>query len=61
MGRHKINKDDKRYVVSCYLSPSQVNTLDRIAEMQNRSRSNVIEIAIIEFIKKYHEEENNEK
>jgi len=59
MGRRKINKGEKRYVLSCYLSPLEVQMLDEIAEKQDRSRSNVIERAVIEFIKDNSDKDKN--
>ena len=58
MGRKQIPKELKRKVMTCYLSPFQIEQLDKLAKKNDRARIYIIDKAINEYIEKYSEKEN---
>lgn len=51
MGRKRLDELTKRNLISCYFKPDTIKKLNRISDEENKSRNEIIESIIDEYIK----------
>lgn len=61
MPKKKIPEEFRKTTLTCYLSPSEIRGIDKIAKETDRARIYVIEQAVIEYLNNHSKEENNKK
>lgn len=60
-GRPRNKEDNLKGIVGCYMSLKNIKTLDEFCKKVERSKSFVIEKAVMNYIENYSEEENKLK
>ena len=61
MSKLEKQENENKLKVSVTIDPANVNGVDKIAKLEKRSRSNVVDIAVEEYIDKWEEEKEKER
>lgn len=59
MPKRRIPEEFRKTTLTCYLSPSEIRGIEKIAKETDRARIYVIEQAVIEYIKNHSNKDKN--